>query len=351
MGRPKINPDTFFGLIRGQFIELISGELKELRLARIQTTTWIRFRQDSEFVELAFNSRMTEFHKGSDIEELVDKMINQMREQIDNPALINSRFVFEELLFLDANFHRLNLTRGGSYLSLPKFIERRKAVINPQNQDDECFMWSVISALHNSEIKSHPERISNLREFESKYDWSDIYFPTSLKDIKKFEFRNSISVNVMGLEDKDIYICRKGVRSCNYKEVNLLMVSEDSKWHYTAAKSLSRLLRSSNSKHKSKHHFCMNCLQGFSDEKVRDEHYTYYASNELVRVEMPKEPILKFIDDQGQLKAPFVIYSDFESILEPMSTCSNDQRFHTRITQISTNLQDFAHIAYLLMVI
>ena len=39
---------------------------------------------------------------------------------------------------------------------------------------------------------------------------------------------------------------------------------------------------------------------------------------------MPKEMVLKFSDGQGQLKVPFVIYADFESILEPMSTCSND---------------------------
>ena len=39
---------------------------------------------------------------------------------------------------------------------------------------------------------------------------------------------------------------------------------------------------------------------------------------------MPKETILKFSDGQGQFKAPFVIYADFESILKSMSTCSND---------------------------
>ena len=167
-------------------------------------TTWLRFRQDFQFEELAFNSRMTEFHRASDIERLVDLMINQMREQIETPALINCRFVFEEVLFMDVNFHRLNLTRGGTHLPLPKFIERRKAIINPQNRDSECFKWAVTAALHNSEIKCNPERISKLRKFESMYDWSDLSFPTSIKDIKKFEFRNSISINVMGLEDKDI---------------------------------------------------------------------------------------------------------------------------------------------------
>ena len=89
-------------------------------------------------------------------------------------------------------------------------------------------------------------------------------------------------------------------------------------------KELTRLLKSNNSKHKAKKHFCMTCLQGFSQEKTRDGHYVYCSNNEMVRVEIPNDPILKFSDGQGQLKAPFVIYADFESVLEPMATSSND---------------------------
>ena len=214
----------------------------------------------ASYTELAFNSKLTDFHKASDIESLVDLMINHMRGQIENPDLINSRFVFEEVLFMDVNFHRLNLTRGGTHLLLPKFIEAKRAVINPQNQDNECFKWAVLAALHNPEIKCNPERISKLRKFESMYDWSDISFPTLLKDISKFEFKNSLTINVLGLEGRDIYLCRKGTPG--HKLVNLLLVCDGDKWHYTAVKSLSRLLRSSNSKHKAKQHFCMNCLQG-----------------------------------------------------------------------------------------
>ena len=72
---------------------------------------------------------MTDFHKASDIESLVDLMINFMREQIENPALINGKFVFEEVLFMDVNFHRLNLTRSGMHLPLPKFIEAKRVII------------------------------------------------------------------------------------------------------------------------------------------------------------------------------------------------------------------------------
>ena len=63
-----------------------------------------------------------------------------MKTQIENPALTNSSFGFDEVLFLDVNFHQLNLTRGSSYIPLPNWIANKKAVINPKNEnDEECF--------------------------------------------------------------------------------------------------------------------------------------------------------------------------------------------------------------------
>ena len=66
-------------------------------------------------------------------------------------------------MHLYINFHRLALTRGGSYIELLKWLKSQKAVINPQNKDKECFKWAVIEALDQEEIKHHPERISLLR--------------------------------------------------------------------------------------------------------------------------------------------------------------------------------------------
>ena len=68
------------------------------------------------------------------------------------------------------------------------------------------------------------------------YDWSDISFPTSLKDISKFEFKNSLTINILGLEGRDIYLCRKG--TSGHKSANLLLVCGGDKWHHTAVNSL-----------------------------------------------------------------------------------------------------------------
>ena len=104
-----------------------------------------------------------------------------------------------------------------------------------------------------------------------------------------------------------------------------MLITDGNRKHYVAIKSLGRLLFSQNSKHKESQHFCTNCLQGFPTEKSRDEHHSYCIHNEAVRIEMPvKKPTVKYSDGQYQFKVPFMMYADFESILEPIQGASNN---------------------------
>ena len=164
---------------------MIKRELKTRTSARIQMTVWIRFVRDDEEgqerVELAFNSLMTSVYRGSEPDQIVDTMIDNMKFQIENPALLNSRFIFDEFLYLDVNFHQLNLMRGSSYLPLPNWLARKKAIVNPHNDDEKCFRWLVITA-ENVGMKD-PQRVSNLRKFTDNYDWSGLEFPVSIQDL------------------------------------------------------------------------------------------------------------------------------------------------------------------------
>ena len=207
---------------------------------------------------------MTNVYNLNNLDQIVLEMINNISYQIENPTLLNSRFVFKEVLYMDINIHQLNLTRGSSYLPLPDWLARKKAIINPKNADQECFKWAVITASRWEEINNNPERISKLKRFEKDLDWSGIGFPVSFKDISKFEFRNQISINLLAIEGKQIYICKKGG---NYERaINLMIISDSNRKHYITIKSLSRLLSSKNTNHKGKEYFCMNCLQGFKEE-------------------------------------------------------------------------------------
>ena len=153
---PGMDQDTFFSRVRKFLIELLA---KESRTGAVcsQSTTWIRFRKDREMVELAFNSRMLNIYNLSNMNEVVNAMITHMKQQIENPALSDSKFVFNEVIHMDVDFHRLNLMRGFSYLPLPEWLARKKVIINPHNKDLECFKWAVIAATRWEEIDSHPE--------------------------------------------------------------------------------------------------------------------------------------------------------------------------------------------------
>ena len=69
-----------------------------------------------------------------------------------------SHFVFESVDLLDYKLHRVRFNRGGSYIKSPKWLENKKAAINPKNDDDddddddECLRWSIISALKYNDI-------------------------------------------------------------------------------------------------------------------------------------------------------------------------------------------------------
>ena len=138
-------------------------------------TAWIRFMVEYEDgiinrVRLPFNSWMMDIFQGSDLNEIMNEMFAHMKTQIGNPALANSRLIFSEVIFLDLNFHQLNLTQGSSYLPLPDRLANKKAIINPKNSNEECFKWAVLAALHHVEIKSNPEHISDCRRYNDNYD-------------------------------------------------------------------------------------------------------------------------------------------------------------------------------------
>ena len=195
----------------------------------------------------------------NDMGEIASAMIEHMQQQIENPALRDSKFVFDGVIHMDIDFHRLNLTTGSSYIPLPEWSAKKKAIINPNNSDLECFKWAVIAAMRWEEIDRDHQRITKLKRFKADFDWT-----ASFRDIKRFESRNEIMINILAFEDKKVYICRK---SKEYDRVaKLMLITDCNRKHYVAIKSSKRLLSRQNSKHKESQHFCINCLQGFAEQ-------------------------------------------------------------------------------------
>ena len=157
-GVEGMDVDTFFARTRRFLIDLLSRETRT-RAACSQATTWVRFVKDEvKQVELAFSSRMLVVYNLSDMDEIVSAMIEHMYQQIENPALRDSKFVFNGVIRMDIHFHRLNLTRGSSYIPVPEWLAKKGAITNLKNSDMKCFKWAVIAAMKWKEIGKDPQR-------------------------------------------------------------------------------------------------------------------------------------------------------------------------------------------------
>ena len=131
----------------------------------------------------------------------------------------------------------------------------------------------------------------------------------------------SASINLFGYEGKELfplYITEQKKE----QHVNLLLISNGVTMHYCLIRNLSRLLGSL-SKHNGRRFFCNYCLHAFSKSDLLEEHEPYCSKNGAQKIRMPSNGnyVLYFKDVHKQLRVPFVIYADFESILVP---CEQD---------------------------
>ena len=79
-------------------------------------------------------------------------------------------------------------------------------MINPKNNDDECFKWAFITAPHHEDIENNSERISKLVHSEDQYNWQEIEFPLAIQKISKFKKNNpDIAVDMPFNSKKGIY--------------------------------------------------------------------------------------------------------------------------------------------------
>ena len=144
----------------------------------------------------------------------------------------------------------------------------------------------------------------------------------SIEDIPKFEKQNpDIALNILTCDEdggnlRPIRVTHRR----DVKAINLLLIQSGEIYHWTLIKNLNRLLRKSNDTHSRE--FCPNCLKGLDkrtyNQNQIEEHVRLCYSNEPAKVILPEigKNIAKYKDHKKQIKAPFVAYADFESLIK-----------------------------------
>jgi len=186
-----------------------------------------------------------------------------------------------------------------------------------KNEDNQCFKWAVLSALHPAEI--HSDRLSKYHQYKDELNFQGLTFPMTLNQISKFEELNEISINIITFNDDEGRARRPlYVSKFDFQQFVDLLYWEE---HFAWIKDLGRFLYDIN-KHKERKLICRRCFGHFKYDKAFENH------KRLCTADLNGEPILKMPSAGSRLKfknyrnmerVPFVIYCDFESVLKQMT--------------------------------
>ena len=322
------DPVSFLNMVK----ETILNKIKENPQSKVHVNlvcTMIKSKPDAdkEIRDVAhFSSKQETIHEGTDLEEVYQTMKDKILESLASYQKNGSGWRFEKINKLEFNISKSNPLKGSSYIPLPKNLNGKKAIINMENDDQQCFKWCITRALN--PVERDPSRITKiLRKKAEKLNFEGVNFPASFSDITRCEKNNNMSIVVLGYDTEDkMYILTTHKEKSEKTVIFLLIKDKDGNKHYCLVKSISRLLASQVSKRKRKRHFCHYCLNGFDTETLLENHKKYCSTYDCVKTEFPNEKnaILKCNNHGRMHKVPFVVYADFECFTKPLVTAQQD---------------------------
>ncbi|KAF4529360.1 hypothetical protein B566_EDAN017372 [Ephemera danica] len=294
----------------------------------------------------AFRTSNVEIYLGTAIDETITDMFEKIKQKFSERLLDGSGCKLANIEKLQIRTSKNNPLRASSYLKLPDFISCRLAIINPYNvNDNECFKWSVCASLYKG---PHPERTGNLLPYVERFDWTGVKFPSSLKDVRKFEINNpSVSINIFALSTNDklpeIFPIKVADKEKD-QHIDLLALEHGENRHFAYIKNFDRLISSQLTNYNGQTLICKRCLSHHYSEEALGIHKKHCSKFPIARIELPQtrvgddgqpiKPVIEFKNVEHSEKVPIVIYADFESYLPKVEGCvNNPEKSSTTVVQ------------------
>ena len=254
---------------------------------------------------------------------------------------------YEEIPRLTLRLKKYSPGTGSSYIRLPEQLLNTRGYVNVKNENNECFKYAIVSALHPP--PSHSEHPGQYEKYFDEINFSNILFPIHLdKNIfKSFEERNTSlpPINVHCLNEyKDklpfpYYCSIKEPNAAN--AINLLYFQNEDKTksHFVWMKNLSRAL-SSLTKHNGATFTCVQCYTKFlsrealishdlkcllgENPQIRDmPHCKKHETNTSKCSACKYARTLQFSKYKAQQELPVIMICDTEAITQPLNDPSD----------------------------
>lgn len=329
----------FINLSKRLIIQTLQEELKRLNFIKfglLMDTTFTNVQ--NELSPRGFLTRNRSIMETSDIEYVVEECLQDLVIKVTEHEGRGSGFSLLNIEGLDIRVHKHGYgARGSSYIPLPRKISQTKSCINVQNEDNECFRYSMLAKFVNG---LHVERPNHrYQEVRHKYNFKGLTYPVSLSEIKKFEKQNpSTSVNVFSLDQSNnVYPLQLSPKE-NIDHTDLLLIKDGDVSHYVYIKDFNVLVRNQLTKKHTGITVCKWCFCHVSKTGQRGgnkwlvEHQLLCSSKDPVKVELPsaKNAYVKFNKTSHHFRIPIVVYADFESSLLPLDINDTDSSKRTK---------------------
>ncbi|KAG7299574.1 hypothetical protein JYU34_016555 [Plutella xylostella] len=315
--------DSFFQSIHDKIKSLINQSLKTHFCIKVNVelfSFFLMYKNDSQELK-SFGTKNVTLHMNYNFDSFFSEIKSTLKKKIEEFSEQDSGWTFLSNSHLEININKYQPLSGSSFIELPKFIKNKKACVNIKNDDPYCFLWCVTAALFPS--KSHPDRVSSYPDFRNIFNIQGMSFPTNFSDIAVFEKNNpDIAIFVYGLQGKKTVIgpLYRSDSSTAKNIVHLLFLENDEGSHFCLIKNLPRLVRSQITKHHQQLHFCDSCLLFFNTSNEVENHLCGGIATVL-----PKQgSFLAFKNYERKQNMPFIIYADFETMLQRHQGCEAD---------------------------
>ena len=288
---------------------------------RYQTVFSARFdKQDEDgqlldetelFINLNINHNLTQ----SDIDNI--NITFPLEHQIQQQEMKDSGWRFDKLYSMTIYFYKTTEMNGSNYIKIPL---RSNAILNIENNDKHCFVWSILASLYPC-TNNHPNRVSNYKQYFNELNIQDFDFSNGFKchDVHRFNELNNLSVNIFELnfyQDQNQWkhkLIPIEISKNNSDRVIDLAIYKN---HYVLIKKLDVFLGDHNKKY-----ICRRCLSSYTSENMLIKHKQKCGDDNLTTIKTSNKSHLYWEKHFHKNPLYFRIYADFEADNEKDNTC------------------------------
>ncbi|GET61924.1 hypothetical protein RIR_jg11882.t1 [Rhizophagus irregularis DAOM 181602=DAOM 197198] len=291
---------------------------------------------------IPFKTRNMPILPSTDINGTFNFALARIMQKVEDYVNYGSGWEFYRVEKIFIEISQFQPPTGAGHIPLPKDLATKKGVVNPANDDDKCFQWAILAALH--PVEKNAERISKYKEYVNELNFEGIEFPVQADEVilRRFERQNP-TIALCICEWRDHRLCPIYVTDRDDAEgrkiIDLVLISNGEKQHYCWIKNMSRLV---NKRTKNGHAIfvCRWCISHFThQQEIHDKHVAICRglkkTPQADRMPSVKKgnDIYEFKNWKRRMQVPYYFVADFEALVMDIPPTDEDKDKKTKKVQ------------------